>query len=153
MNPRFVLAHCPALLGIVLLVTAGLACAADYVSVADGSAILYDAPSLKAKKVFVVSRYLPLEQVVSLDNWVKVRDSSGGLAWIEKRALSSKHFVVVTAALAAIRQTPDADAAVVLQARQQVALEWLESTGAGWIKVRYQDGATGYVRSAEVWGD
>jgi len=151
MSPRFARIHC--LLGIVLLSAAGSAHAADYVSVADGSALLYDAPSLKAKKVFVVSRYLPLEQVVSLDNWVKVRDSSGGLAWIEKRALSSKRFVAVTATLAAIRQAPEMDAAVVLQARQQVALEWLESTGTGWIKVRHQDGATGYVRSAEVWGD
>jgi SH3-like domain-containing protein len=141
------------LLGLSSLAAAGYAHAADYVSVAEGSAVLYDAPSLKAKKVFVVSRYLPLEQVVSLDNWVKVRDSSGGLAWIEKRALSSKRFVAVTDTLAAIRQTPDVNAAIVLQVRQQVALEWLESTGAGWIKVRHQDGATGYVKSAEVWGD
>ena len=61
----------------------------EFVSVAAPS-ILYDAPSLKANKLFVATRYLPLEQIVSLDNWVKVRDSSGKLFWIEKRALSSK---------------------------------------------------------------
>jgi SH3-like domain-containing protein len=127
--------------------------AADYVSVADSAAVLYDAPSLKAKKIFVVSRYLPLEQVVNLDNWVKVRDRSGSLAWIEKRALSSKRFVVVATALAAIRQTPEEKAAVVTQAKQQVALEWLENTGTGWVRVRHLDGATGYVKSTEVWGD
>ena len=137
---------------IALLATAGSAHAMDFVSVADGTATLYDAPSLKAKKIFVVSRYLPLEQVVNLDNWVKVRDSSGGLAWIEKRALSNKRFVLVTAALAAIRQAPEIDATVLFQARQQVALEWLENTGAGWIKVRHQDGMTGYVATADVWG-
>jgi len=125
----------------------------DYVSVADNAAILYDAPSLKAKKIFVVSRYLPLEQVVNLDNWVKVRDSSGGLAWIEKRALSNRHFVAVTAALAAIRQAPEEKAAVLAQIKQHVALEWLENTGTGWIKVRHLDGATGYVKTTEVWGD
>ena len=138
---------------IALLATAGSAHAIDYASVADSTAILYDAPSLKAKKIFVVSRYLPLEQVVILDNWVKVRDSSGALAWIEKRALSSKRFVVVTAALGAIRQAPEENAAVILQARQQVALEWLENTGTGWLKVRHQDGATGYVKITDVWGD
>ena len=138
---------------IALLSAPGSVHAADYASVADGPAVLYDAPSLKAKKIFVVSRYLPLEQVVSLDNWVKVRDSSGVLAWIEKRALSSKRFVVVTAALAAVRQAPEEDAAVVLQARQQVALEWLESTGTGWLKVRHQDGVAGYVKTTDVWGD
>ena len=137
---------------IALLATAGSAQAADYVSVADSTAILHDAPSLKAKKIFVVSRYLPLEQVVVLDNWVKARDSSGSLAWIEKRALSSKRFVVVTAALAAIREAPETGATVIMQAHQQVALEWLESTGTGWIKVRHQDGVAGYVSTADVWG-
>lgn len=139
-------------LGAALLAVAVPAHALDYVSVADGSAILYDAPSLKAKKLFVVSRYLPLEQVVSLDSWVKVRDSSGSLSWIEKRALSNKRFVVVTAALAAMRRAPEENAAVVLQARQQVALELLENTGGGWLKVRHQDGVTGYVKTADVWG-
>lgn len=139
-------------LGAALLAVAVPAHALDYVSVADGSAILYDAPSLKAKKLFVVSRYLPLEQVVSLDSWVKVRDSSGSLSWIEKRALSNKRFVVVTAALAAMRRAPEENAGVVLQARQQVALELLENTGGGWLKVRHQDGVTGYVKTADVWG-
>jgi len=138
---------------IALLAATDSAHAVDYVSVADSAAVLYDAPSLKAKKMFVVSRYWPLEQVVNLDNWVKVRDSSGGLAWIEKRSLSSKHYVVVTVALAAIRQAPEEKAAVLIQTKQQVALEWLENTGTGWLKVRHLDGATGYVKSTEVWGD
>ena len=137
---------------IVLLAKAGFAHAMDYVSVADKTAILYDAPSAKAKKMFVVSRYMPLEQVVTLDNWVKVRDSSGSLSWIEKRALSSKRFVVVTAPIAAVRQAPEPGATVIFQARQQVALEWLESTGTGWVKVRHQDGVTGYVSTTDVWG-
>ena len=137
---------------LALLVAPGPAQAMDYVSVEDGTAILYDAPSLKAKKVFVVSRHLPLEQVVILDNWVKVRDNSGSLLWIEKRALSNKRFVVVTAALTAVRQTPEAGATVIFQARQQLALEWLENKGAGWVKVRHQDGVTGYVSTMDVWG-
>jgi SH3 domain protein len=138
---------------IAVLAGTGSAYAADYVSVADNAAVLYDAPSLKAKKIFVASRYLPLEQVVSLNNWVKVRDSSGGMAWIERRALSGKRFVVVTTAVAALRQTPEEKAAVLVQAKQQVVLEWLEHTGTGWVKVRHLDGATGYVKTAEVWGD
>jgi len=137
---------------IALLATAGSAQAMDYVSVADSTAILYDAPSLKAKKIFAVSRYLPLEQVVTLDNWVKTRDSSGSLGWIEKHALSSKRFVVVTAVLAAVRQAPEENAPVIFQARQQVALEWLENTGTGWVRVRHQDGVTGYIGMMDVWG-
>ena len=138
---------------IALVTAAGSARALDYVSVVDSSAILYDAPSLKAKKLFVVSRYLPLEQVVSLDDWVKVRDSSGSLAWIEKRALSGKRFVAVMIPLAAAHQAADVGAPIAFNTRQQVALEWLESSGNGWVKVRHLDGMTGYVRATEVWGD
>ena len=135
-----------------LLAATGSACAAEYVSVADGPAILYDSPSTKGSKLFVVSRYMPLEQIVKLNDWVKVRDSSGGIAWIEKRALSSKRFVVVTSDLSPIRQAPEDSAAVLAQTKKQVALEWLENTGSGWIKVRIQDSVTGYIKAADAWG-
>lgn len=140
-------------LSLTFIAMAGAARAVDYASVADSSAILYDAPSIKAKKMFVVSRYWPMELVVSLDAWVKVRDSSGSLTWIERRALGSQRFVLVTATLAVVRQAPEENAAVVMQARQQVALELLESTGTGWLKVRHADGLTGYIKTADVWGD
>ena len=138
---------------IALVIAAGSAHALDYVSVGVSSAILYDAPSLKAKKIFVVNRYLPLEQVVSLDDWVKVRDSSGSLAWIEKHALNSKRFVAVMTPFATVYQSAEADAPVAFTTPQYVALEWLESSGNGWVKVRHPDGMTGYVRASEVWGD
>jgi SH3 domain protein len=126
--------------------------AVDYVSVSESSAILYDAPSVKAKKLFVVNRYMPFEQVVTLDGWIKVRDRSGGLYWIEQRVLSNKRYVFALLPLVDVRAEPDLGAARLFQVRQQIALERLESTGTGWIKVRHQDGNVGYVRSTEVWG-
>lgn len=136
-----------------LLTATGGVLALDYGSVANQSAILYDAPSVKARKLYVVSRYTPLEVVVSLNDWAKVRDQAGSLAWIEKPALGGARYVVVTSALADVRQSPESTAALVFQARKQVALEWLEATGAGWIKVRHPDGAVGYIRTLDVWGD
>src|SRR3989338_1615757 len=132
-----------------LIFVAGLLCGAnaaravDYVSVSESSAILYDAPSAKAKKLFVVNRYMPFEQVVTLDNWVKVRDRSGGLYWMEKRVLSSKRYEFALPPLLDVRAAPDSGAARLFQVRQQVALEDLESTGTGWVKVRQQDADVG----------
>lgn len=139
-------------MGLLLLVAVQAAHALDYVSVAQPSAILYDAPSLKAKKMFIVSRYMPLEQVISLDAWVKVRDSAGSLAWIEKRALGSKRYVLVAAPLAALHQAPDENSVLLARVQQQVVLEWLEGTGSGWLKVRHPDGVVGYVKTGDVWG-
>ena len=135
-----------------LLCSASASYAVDYVSVSESSAVLYDAPSLKAKKLFVVNRYMPFEQVVTLNNWIKVRDRSGALYWIEKRALSSKRYVFAVSPLVDVHSGPDFGTARVFQVRKQVALELLESTGTGWLKVRHKDGDIGYVRSTDVWG-
>lgn len=132
---------------------ASAAQAVDYVSVSAKHAILYDAPSLQAKKLFVVNRYMPFESVVSLDAWVKVRDRKGDMAWIEKSALSYKRYVYAVTPVVDVRKDADVSATSVLQVRQQVALEWLESTGTGWLKVRHQDGVVGYVKQTDVWGD
>lgn len=126
--------------------------AIEYGSVADVTAILYDSNSTKAKKLFVVSRYTPLEKVVSLASWVKVRDRHGTMAWIERRALSDKNYVVVTVPLAAVRQAPEANSTVLFQVSQNVAMESLGINGGGWIKARHLDGSIGYMKSIDVWG-
>jgi SH3 domain protein len=136
-----------------LFMACGAAQALDYVSVQAASAVLYDSPSIKGRKLYVVSRYMPLEQVVNLNEWVKVRDQSGSLAWIEKSALASKRYVVVTVELASVRRAPDQNSPIVFRVRQQVALERVDATGTGWVRVRHLDGAQGFVKVAEVWGD
>jgi len=139
------------LLGVTLA-TSNAAHALEYVSVSDSSAILYDANSTKARKLFVINRYTPLEKVVNLQNWIKVRDRSGSMAWIERRAVSDTHYVVVTVPLATVRQAPEANAPVAFQLSQNVAIESLGINGGGWIKVRHQDGSMGFMKSVDVWG-
>ena len=137
---------------LILLAASPAVLAFDFVSVTE-PAILYDANSLKAKKLFVATRYLPLEQVVVLDNWVKVRDNTGKMFWIEKRQVSNKRYVMVTVPSTTVRRSPDDTAEVVFNATQQLALEWLGSTGTGWVKVQHADGSAGYLKSTDVWGD
>ncbi len=141
------------LLLLAACLASGAAQAVEFMSVSAQHAILYDAPSLQAKKLFVVNRYMPFETVVSLDNWVKVRDRSGSLYWVEKSALSYKRFVLASSPIVEVRKTADASSPSVLQVRQQVVLELLEDSGAGWLKVRHQDGVIGYVKHTDVWGD
>ena len=138
---------------LLLLSSINVVGAVDFVSVRESSAILYDAPSIKAKKMFVVNRYMPFEQVVTLHSWVKVRDRSGKLYWVEKRVLSNDRYVFALLPMVDVRVEPNVSAARSFQVRQQIALQMIESTGTGWIKVRHQDGNVGYVRSTEVWGD
>ncbi len=126
--------------------------ALDFRSLLD-AAILYDAPSQKSTPLFVIARQTPVEIVITLDPWVKVRDASGSLAWIDKRMLSDKRILQVIAARAQIRQSPDPQAALVFEAAKDVLLELAETpSGTGWVKVRHRDGQTGYLRTNQVWG-
>jgi SH3-like domain-containing protein len=129
------------------------AAAADFRSVQENVAVLYDAPSRAATPLFVVQRSYPLEVIVNLEAWVKVRDHAGALTWIEKKLLSEKRTVLVTAASADARQRPEDAAPATFSAAQNVALELVETAPNGWLRVRHPDGATGYVRAAQVWGD
>lgn len=130
----------------------GVAAALDYRSVAEAT-VLYDTPSAQGKKLFVVTKGTPLEVVVGLDQWVKVRDSAGTIAWIARKALSAQHTVIVTAPTADVRQQADAAAPLAFQAAHDVVLEMLDKNAAGWVKVRHRDGSTGYVRATDVWGE
>ena len=79
------------------LVTALPALALDFRSVVVPAAVLYDAPSLKAKKLYLIRAQTPVEVVVRLEGWVKVRDAEGGLAWIEASQVGERRTVIVTA--------------------------------------------------------
>lgn len=141
---------------LVLVLLAALfapgAQALEFRSVAAAGTVLYDAPSLKANPLYIASRYYPLEVVVDLKDWDKVRDLGGELAWVEKKRLSDTRTVIVIVPLADIRKSPRSSAPLVFQAERDVALEFLADTGTGWAKVKHSDGQTGYVRITQVWG-
>ena len=139
------------LLLLALACFPSLAWALDYRSVA-GVAVLYDAPSLQAKRLYVVGKYFPLEVIVDLDGWSRIRDSKGELAWIEKKHLSDQRMVLVTSPLAEVRQSTDVKAPIVFKAEQSVVLEFIENASGGWAKVRHRDGQSGYIKISQIWG-
>lgn len=140
---------------IPLLAAASLALpvyAADFRTIAEPGTIAYDAPSLKATRVFVTSGDYPVEVVVSVEHWAKVRDKDGDLFWVERKALSEHRMVVVTAPTADVRAEPSEKAAVAFQAGKGVVLELAEMAAPGWVKVRHRDGHAGFVRPKDIWG-
>ena len=127
------------------------ALALEYRSVTEAVAV-YDAPSVKAKPLFVVLAGTPVELVVSLEGWSKVRDSKGDLTWIEKNHLAEKRNVIVRAERAQVRAAAEDKAALVFEAERDVVLELLEVQPGGWAKVRHRDGQDGFLKVTQVWG-
>ena len=140
------------LVALSLIGAAGVASAIDYRSINVPAAILYDAPSQQGKKLYLIKAQTPVEVVVRLDGWSKVRDAEGTLAWVEARNVSERRTLVVTSPRAEIRQMDKPEASVLAELDKWVAVEFIEPASPGWAKVRHRDGATGYVRSTQVWG-
>lgn len=114
--------------------------------------VLFDAPSQRGARLFVIKRGTPVELVVHLEGWAKVRDAEGGLAWLETKYLGKRRAVIVTVARAQIRQTADESSPLVFEAEKNVALDYLETVPGGWARVRHRDGQSGFVRADQVWG-
>ena len=137
---------------LLLLLAAPAAPAGEFRSIAENATLMYDAPSAKANKLYVANRLYPVEVIVQVDNWTKVRDQAGDLAWVEKKSLSDLRTVLVTAAVADVRQRAEDGAPTVFQVRKGVALEIVELGAGHWVKVRHRDGQTGFVRANQIWG-
>lgn len=138
---------------LLLAAAAGLpAAAAEYRTIGERPAILYDAPSARADRLFVASRFYPLEVLVRLDQWTKVRDVNGEVAWVENKSLGDRRTALVTVPLADVRGGPGAQSPLAFEAYKHVLLDVLEAPADGWVKVRHRDGQQGFIRVSHVWG-
>ena len=137
------------------LVFAGAATAGEFRSTGD-VAVLYDAPSLKSKPLFALGRDYPLEVIVNVEGWLKVRDAGGTVAWIEKKSVGERRTLMVRTPTAEVYAQPDGSSPILFKAEQNVLLELLDPSYAtatpGWAKVRHRDGQVGFVRIQQVWG-
>ncbi len=143
----------------VLAAASGFVTAADYRVTGEPATILYDAPSTKAKPLFVYGRDVPMEVLVNVEGWTKVRDLNGTIGWVSGKGFSDKRTLQVRVPLADIRANPDDAAPLVFRAEQNVLLELAESATSpaatatpGWVRVRHRDGQIGFVRVPQVYG-
>ncbi len=124
----------------------------EFLSISSNSAIMYDAPSLKAEKLFIVNAYFPVQVLVKVEGWTKVKDSSDTIAWIENKFLTERRYVIVTAPLANIHQSADIHSPILFQVQKDVVIELLDSSTTDWVQIRLQNGQMGYIRSNQIWG-
>jgi hypothetical protein len=149
---KLVLASCAASLSwFALLAMPAPASAADFKSVGDQPAILYDAPTLRGRKLSVAPRGMPVEIVVVQGDWDRVRDSSGEFSWIQKSALGDRR-TLVSVSDATLHAAADDHSPAVLRVAPGVLVDLLEPPSNGYAHVRHRDGASGWIKISEVWG-
>ena len=136
---------------VFLSVLTGSALALEYRSVNEPS-ILYNAPATKAARQFIIARYTPVEVVVTIEGWSKVRDNKGNLGWIESKSLTAGRTVLVRVEKAQVYAQANEKSTQVFEAEKDVALELVDANPAGWARVKHRDGQAGFVKVAQVWG-
>jgi SH3-like domain-containing protein len=113
--------------------------------------VLYDAPAVRGKKLYVAPKGMPFEVVISIEGWYKIRDRSGEMTWVEKKFTTDKRTVLARDRLA-VREAADDSARVLIEVAPEVWLDLIDTPQSGWARVRHRDGATGFVRASQVFG-
>ncbi len=129
-------------------------CYADFMSVSVNQAILHDAPSDSSSKTFIVTKGYPLEVVVSLREWKKVKDHTGTISWINSENLSQKKMVLNQKKENPIYLEADSGSPILAKVNENVPLEILELVETGkWIKVYSSvSNIEGYIYNSDLWG-
>lgn len=126
--------------------------AADFRSILPAKAITYDAPSVASKKLYIMNQGYPVEIIVNLGEWVKVRDKMSGLSWIEGKDLDTKRTVLVTDNVD-IKEAESAESKLLATVEKDVVLDLVSpNIHNGWVKVKHQGGVVGYIQSSAIWG-
>jgi SH3-like domain-containing protein len=140
------------LLGLFSLVFSFSAIAVEYRSVVPTKTVSYDAPSKEATKLYLLGSGYPVEIIVNLGEWLKVRDQLGSLSWVESKSLSTKRMALVLAKTD-IKSSEDINSHIFATVEKDVVLELVSpSIKNGWVKVKHRDGIIGYVQVVSLWG-
>ncbi len=125
---------------------------ARFRSVSKPDAVMFDAPSDKARKIFLAPQGMPVEVISVLRTWVKVRDPLGDLAWISRDDLSDRRMIMATK-VAVLRREAESSSPTWFNVDRGVLLELLEEKPVnGFLRVRYAEGQVGYIQPDQVWG-
>lgn len=150
----------PASRSFILLVASALsvmaaAAHAEFRQTSADATIAFEGPSAKATKQYLYSRGTPVEVVVQIEGWFKVRDAQGALAWVEKKALTDRSNVQIKSPIADALVAPDAASPILFRAENGVLLTLVtpQPPNAGaWAQVRHRDGQVGFVRVDALFG-
>jgi len=127
---------------------------ADFMSVNVDQAFLHEAPSDSTKKSYIVTKGYPLEVIVSLKEWKKVKDHEGLINWIKTSDLSSKRTVLNLKDNNSIYLEPSTVSPMLAKVNENVTLELLDSKKIDdWLKVYSKVGdIEGFIKASDLWG-
>ena len=127
---------------------------ADFVSISTKKAILYEGPSDATDKEYIITEGYPLQVMVRLKDWLKVKDHEGKISWINVSDTAKQRMVMTLKKNVNLFYKPTINSVHLATVDEFVTLKLLSSYDSnGWIEVKTLTGyIEGYVRKEDVWG-
>jgi SH3-like domain-containing protein len=140
----------------VLVLFSASVVSAEMISVAGVKVNMRSGPGTKYDILWELGRGFPLKVVAKKGRWLKVTDFENDVGWIYRKLTSrSPHLIVKVhkdkKKKINIRNGPGPEYKVVGQAYYGVVFKTLKR-GRGWVKVKHENGLTGWVKRSLLWG-
>ncbi len=133
------------------LLFAAAAASARMVSIKGRKVNLRAGPGTKYEVLWELGRGFPLKVIKKKNGWLKVRDFENDEGWVLARLVNRVPHMVVKRKRINIRSGPGTRYRLVGKANYGVVFRTLKRRGA-WVKVRHENGTTGWVLRRLLWG-
>jgi len=141
--------------GGILALSLGLITAAsaapDMVSIGRAEVNMRAGAGTKHETLWRLGQGYPLAVLETQGRWIKVRDFERDEGWVYRPLTSRTAHHIVKARVANVRKAPSLNGRVVGKAEYGDVLRTLERR-KGWVKVRHEDGFSGWVSKTLLWG-
>lgn len=127
---------------------------AEFIAVKTKKSILYEGPSESTSKEFIVTQSYPLQVLVKLKDWIKVRDHEGKISWIKAKDITRDRTVLTLKNNVILFYKPSYSSVKLADISINVALRLVSPLNAdGWIEVKtLSQNIEGFIRVQDVWG-
>jgi SH3-like domain-containing protein len=126
------------------------ALAAEYVSVNKDGVNLRSGPGTNHEILWEVFNDFPLQVIGRKDQWLHTVDFEGDKGWVFSPLVGKKKTVIVKVKLGNMRLGPGTNYETV--ARVKYGVVFLPEAREGeWVKVRHNDGTTGWLHKDLIW--
>ncbi len=143
------------LLAGVLLLLCGLLwtsiCSAKMVSVEGTTINMRSGPGEKYTILWKLGKGYPLKVLAAKGDWLRVSDFEDDIGWVHRKLVGRKAHLVVKKQRINLRSGPGTKYKIVGKANHGVVFRTLERR-SGWVKVRHENGLTGWVMRSLLWG-
>src|SRR5690606_24062335 len=143
--------HLLRLLAASVLLFATGAWAQQFVDITAREANMRSGPGSQHAVQWSLSRGYPLQVMARRGEWVQVRDFEKDTGWVHRSLTGKSKPMAVKAKVANMRAAPRTNARVAGKLQHGDMVRTLERRG-DWVRVRQENGKTGWVARRLLWG-